>query len=91
MAHLTKDNEALTNRVKRIAGQVDAIDRALASSASCASILHLVAATRGAINGLMEEIIDAYLREHVAGPDLSDTARAEGADELLAAIRRYAK
>ena len=53
--------------------------------------LHLVAATRGAINGLMEEIIEDHAREHVANPALSEEERNKGVEELLEAIRRYAK
>jgi len=53
--------------------------------------LHLVAATRGAINGLLDEIIEDHAREHVAKPDLTDQERAQGVEELLEAIRRYSK
>lgn len=41
----------LLNCVKRIAGQVQAIERALDGDVECSKTLHLVAATRGAING----------------------------------------
>jgi DNA-binding FrmR family transcriptional regulator len=50
-----------------------------------------VAATRGAINGLLDQIIEAHAREHVAHPDLSDEDRAQGLEDLLEAIRRYSK
>lgn len=91
MAHLKSDDSALLKRVRRIAGQVAAIERALTSADDCTTTLHLVAATRGAINGLMDEIIETHVREHVARPDLPDDERAAGAEELIAAIRRYAK
>ena len=88
MPHLEQDNTALIQRVRRIAGQITAVDRALVTGADCAKTLHLVAATRGALNGLMDEIIEAHLREHVAAPELTAKARADGADALIAAIRR---
>ncbi|MNH47154.1 Transcriptional repressor FrmR [compost metagenome] len=50
-----------------------------------------MAATRGAINGLMEEIIEDHAREHVANPALSEAERNQGVEELLEAIRRYSK
>ena len=78
-------------RVRRIAGQVQAIERAIESDEDCAKTLHLVAATRGAINGLLDEIIEEHVRKHVAEPSLDDDARAAGAEELIAAIRRYSK
>lgn len=91
MAHLHGDKDNLLKRVRRIAGQVQAIERSIESETDCAKTLHLVAATRGAINGLLDQIIEAHAREHVAHPDLSDEARAQGLDELLEAIRRYSK
>lgn len=91
MSHLATDNGALIKRVRRIAGQIAAVERALTSDEDCATTLHLVAAVRGAVNGLMDEIVEAHAREHVAHPDLSDAERQTGLDELLAAIRRYSK
>jgi DNA-binding FrmR family transcriptional regulator len=38
----------------------------------------------------MDEILEAHLREHVAAPGLDESDRQAGADELIAAIRRYA-
>jgi DNA-binding FrmR family transcriptional regulator len=90
MGHLSQD-DALIKRVRRIAGQVGALERALADGADCATTLHLAAAARGAMNGLMDRIIQEHLHAHVAGPGLSDPERAAGADDLIAAIRRYAK
>ncbi|KAB0503366.1 MULTISPECIES: metal/formaldehyde-sensitive transcriptional repressor [Pseudomonas] len=91
MSHIHEHKEDLLNRVRRIAGQVQAVERALESDAECAKTLHLVAAIRGAVNGLMDQFIDAHAREHVARPGLSDEARAEGVEDLLQAIRRYSK
>lgn len=90
MGHL-KENDALIKRIRRIAGQVAAIERSLESADDCTTTLHLVAAARGAMNGLMDEIVADHVREHVARPDLTPDARAAGAEELIAAIRRYAK
>jgi len=91
MSHLLEINPQLLARVRRIGGQVGAVERALESDKSCTEILHLVAAVRGAVNGLLDEIIAEHLEAHVARPGLSDEERQHGADELLAVIRRYAK
>lgn len=90
MSHL-KSHPGLIARVRRIAGQLASVERALVEGPDCASMLQQVAAIRGAVNGLMDEIIETHLREHVAAPDLAPAARAQGADEVIAAIRRYAK
>lgn len=93
MAHTThpENNAALLMRVKRIIGQMQTIERALGEGVDCAHVLHQVAGVRGAVIGLMDEIFEDHLRHHVAGPGLSDTERENGAAELIAVIRRYAK
>jgi len=91
MAHITSDPDPLLKRVRRIAGQVSAIERSIEGHDDCSAILHLIAATRGAINGLLDEVIEAHLREHVAAPGLSDADRALAAQDVIEAIRRYSK
>lgn len=91
MSHLANGNSNLIVRVRRIAGQVGAVERSLQTDSTCTEILHLVAAVRGAVNGLMDEIIAEHLENHVSRPGLSDAERAEGAEELLTVVRRYAK
>lgn len=91
MSHTKSNKTELIARVRRIAGQVAAIEAAIETEADCAKILHQVAGVRGAVGGLMDELIEDHVREHVAHPGLSDEARSRGAEELVAAIRRYAK
>jgi DNA-binding FrmR family transcriptional regulator len=91
MGHLIGKKGDLLARVKRIAGQIAAVERGLDRDAGCADILHLVAAVRGAVNGLLDEIVVDHLDEHVAKPGLTDEERAKGAEELMTVIRRYVK
>ncbi len=91
MGHTIESKTRLVARVRRISGQMAGIERALDSDAGCSAILQQVAAARGALNGLMEEIVADHLREHVAHPGLDDAERQAGANELIAVIRRYSK
>ena len=92
MGHTSREKTKLLNRVRRIRGQVEAIERALEGENDCAQVLQLIASTRGAINGLMAEVLEDHVREHVAAPNgLSDAERAKGADELVDVIRTYFK
>lgn len=91
MGHLTTNPEALLKRVRRIAGQVAAIERSIEEGAACGSILHLIAATRGAINGLLDEVVEDHIREHLARPGLTDAERAQAAQEVIEAFHRYSK
>lgn len=91
MAHTSTNKTKLVARVRRIAGQIGAIERAIESDTDCSQILQQVAAARGAMSGLLEELIEDHLRHHVAHPELSDADRQSGAEELIAIIRRYSK
>ncbi|SDR99787.1 DNA-binding transcriptional regulator, FrmR family [Halopseudomonas xinjiangensis] len=91
MGHVASNKSALLKRVKRIAGQIQAVERALETDAGCATTLHLVAAMRGALNGLLDEIIREHAKEHVARPGLSDEERSQGLADLLEAIGRYSR
>ncbi len=91
MAHTTANKAQLIARVRRIAGQLAAIERAIEGEAGCSAVLHQVAGVRGAIGGLMDEIVEDHVREHLARPGLDDADRANAAEELIAVIRRYAK
>ena len=90
MSHAA-DSAKLLARVRRIAGQVSAVERGLESGVACSEVLQLVAAVRGAVNGLLDEIIADHLDQHVAKVGLDDGERLKAAEELKAVIRRYSK
>lgn len=55
-------------------------------------ILHQIAAVRGAINGLMAEVLEEHVRTHIADPTItSDAKRTQGANELIDVLRAYIK
>ncbi|MDR6146701.1 metal/formaldehyde-sensitive transcriptional repressor [Sphingomonas sp. NCPPB 2930] len=89
MAHVTTSKEKIVARVRRIAGQVAAIERSVTADADCAETLHLVAAVRGAVAGLMDELVEDHLHAHVAAPDLGDAERTAAAAELAKLLRRH--
>lgn len=92
MAHTTRDKQKLLNRTRRIRGQIDAIERALEQDEDCFKTLQTIAACRGAINGLMGEVIEGHIRFHVAGAETEDAGhRAEAAEELIEIVRAFLK
>jgi DNA-binding FrmR family transcriptional regulator len=90
VSHTIEEKAKLIGRVRRIRGQIEALERAIADEKGCAAILHLVAAARGAINGLMAEVIEDHIRLHVAQPT-KDAERSRGAKELIDAVQSYLK
>ena len=90
MSHTSHHQATLLARVRRLKGQMDAIERALEAGAPCADILNLAASVRGATNGLVVELLEDHLQSHVVKVD-DDAARAAGAMELVEVIRRHLK
>jgi DNA-binding FrmR family transcriptional regulator len=91
MAHTLREKTKLLGRVRRIRGQVEAIERALEAEIGCSDVLQLIASVRGAVNGLMGEVMEDHVRYHLAAPSLTAKARGEGADELIELVRAYLK
>jgi DNA-binding FrmR family transcriptional regulator len=92
MAHVIRDKKKLLNRVQRIRGQVDGITKALEEEQDCSVVLQTIAACRGAINGLMAEVIEGHIRFHITDPNIRPTSgKAKAAQELMDVVRRYLK
>jgi DNA-binding FrmR family transcriptional regulator len=92
LAHTVDEKEKLLGRVRRIRGQVEAIEEALEEEQPCASILQQIAACHGAINGLMAEIMEGEVRFHVLSPKAKpNSSRAKAAEELVQVLRSYLK
>lgn len=92
MAHVVRDRNKLLNRVRRIKGQVEAIERSLQEGAECSRVMHTVAACRGAIEALMAEVIEGHVRFHVVDPDhYPSSERSKAAQELIDVIKMYMK
>lgn len=92
MTHTIKDKRRLLNRTRRIRGQVDAIEKALEQEQECYTTLQLIAACRGAINGLMAEVIEEHIRSHMVDLDERPAAeRAQAAEELIEVVNTYMK
>jgi FrmR/RcnR family transcriptional regulator, repressor of rcnA expression len=92
VSHIAREKNKLLNRVRRIRGQIEAVERALEQEIGCADVLQLIAGARGAINGLMLEVMEDHIRMHVvdSGQE-SETERAHAAEELIDVVRSYLK
>lgn len=86
-----REQQKLVARIRRIKGQVDAIERSLVTKADCADILMLLANVRGGINGLMAEVLEDHIRLHIAAPEQNGQQMAELAEDLIDLVRAYLK
>jgi DNA-binding FrmR family transcriptional regulator len=92
LAHTIEEQKRLLNRVRRIAGQVGAIERALSEESECSDVLHAIAVCRGALDSLMAEVIEGHIRFHVLDPKREPTdEQAQAAQDLVDALRTYLK
>jgi FrmR/RcnR family transcriptional regulator, repressor of frmRAB operon len=92
MVHTIKEKEKLILRVRRIRGQIEAVERALTHEQDCSDILQLITAARGAMNGLMAELLEDHVRFHVLDPKRKPTSeQALAADELVDIVKAYLK
>lgn len=90
MTHVVHEKQKLLNRVRRLRGQVDAIERALESEDSCTEVMRLLTAARGALNGMMAEVVEDHIQEHMMAANRKPAQdEIEAADELVEVLRSY--
>ena len=91
MAHIDKNKNALLTRIKKIRGQTNALENALEKEPDCIAILQQVAAIRGAVNGLMNKILEDHIRLHIGQANLSNEERANESEALILILKSYLK
>jgi DNA-binding FrmR family transcriptional regulator len=90
MTHTVRGKDKLLARVRRIRGQVEAIERALDGEAGCDQVMHLIAGVRGAMAGLMAEVVEDHVRTHLVDAEQYPGAlNVDAAEQLLEVVRTY--
>ncbi|RZZ83664.1 MULTISPECIES: metal/formaldehyde-sensitive transcriptional repressor [Pseudoxanthomonas] len=90
MSHVIHDAPRLTPRVKRLKGQVAALEKALAGEPECLAVLTQIAAIRGAAQSLLLEVLEGHMQSHVAEEKNPAARRAEVA-AVNKILRSYLK
>jgi len=91
MPHTKIEKKRVLTRLRRIRGQTEALERALESGVDCGAVLQQIAAIRGAVNGLMSEVMEAHIREEFGQPAQSDAQRQARVREMAGLVRSYLK
>ncbi len=90
MSHHEREKVKLLQRLRKLRGQLDAVERSLTADEDCGGQLMLLAAVRGGVNSLMGEVLETHIRFH-----LTDGAREqiapELAEDLIDLVRAYLK
>lgn len=90
MAHTIREKSRLLARIRRIQGQLRALETQLDTDADCVAVLQQAAAVRGAINGLMAAIVEGHMNDHIVA-ETSPTRRRREADIVLQVVKSYLK
>jgi DNA-binding FrmR family transcriptional regulator len=91
LPEISKEKQKLFSRIKRLGGQIGAVERAVTDGDECADILMLLAAIRGGVNSLMAEILEDHIRLHVTHPNRGAQSPEELTEDLISLVRAYLK
>jgi DNA-binding FrmR family transcriptional regulator len=90
MSQHERERVKLLQRLKKLRGQLDAVEKALGVDEDCGDQLMLLAAVRGGVNGLMGEVLEDHIRFHLTAGSKEQIA-PELAEDLIDLVRAYLK
>jgi len=90
MSHDEREKLKLLQRIRKLRGQLDAVERSLNAKDDCGDQLMLLAAVRGGVNSLMGEILETHIRFHLTD-DAKERVAPELAEDLIDLVRAYLK
>jgi DNA-binding FrmR family transcriptional regulator len=90
-AEISKEKQKLLSRIRRLEGQIHAVERAVSGGEECADILMQLAAIRGGVNSLMAEILEDHVRLHITHPNRGIESPEELTEDLISLVRAYLK
>lgn len=91
MGHTIRDKAKLLNRVRRIRGQVEAIERALLEQTDCINVLQQITSCRGAMNGLLAVVLEDHIRTHLVDAEPHGRPGDDAKEQLVEIIHSYFK
>jgi DNA-binding FrmR family transcriptional regulator len=90
MSHHEREKIKMVQRLRKLRGQLEALERALTSDDDCGDQLMLLAAVRGGVNSLMGEVLEDHIRFHLTDGAKEQIA-PELAEDLIDLVRAYLK
>ncbi|SPE28566.1 regulator protein that represses frmRAB operon [Candidatus Sulfotelmatomonas gaucii] len=85
-----REKVKLLQRVRKLRGQLDAVERALNADEDCGDQLMQLAAVRGGVNSLMGEVLEDHIRFHLTLGS-KEQLTPELAEDLIDLVRTYLK
>lgn len=90
MAHTVREKSKMIARINRIKGQLDAVARVIEAEEDCYQVMQVLASCRGALNGLMTEVLEGHIREHIVDAENKKEA-AESGEQLIDVLKSFLK
>ena len=91
VGHTIRDKQKLLNRVSRIRGQIEAIERALLEETGCMQVLQQITSCRGAMNGLLAVVLEDHIRTHLVDAEAHASDEGDAKEQLVEIIHSYFK
>jgi DNA-binding FrmR family transcriptional regulator len=91
MAHIIGNKKKLLTRIRRIGGQAAALEKVLEGDSDCLAVLQQIAAIRGAVNGLMSEVLEHHIREHLGPTVIEPNQRTKEVEQVIGVLKSYLK
>ncbi|PCI58385.1 MAG: hypothetical protein COB45_00485 [Gammaproteobacteria bacterium] len=91
MSHTQVGKSKLLTRVRKIKGQSIALEKALEGEPKCLAVLQQIAAIKGAVNGLMNEVLEGHIREHLGAENITPQQRQEEVEQVISVLKSYLK
>ncbi|MEB3766580.1 metal/formaldehyde-sensitive transcriptional repressor [Acinetobacter sp. MD2] len=91
MPNQPEDKKKILIRVNRIKGQVQGIENALEAGVDCPLILQQICSIRGAINGLMNEMLEAHIKDTLVSGETNEAQRQNELNEISKILKSYLK
>lgn len=92
MSHTVQNKQKLLNRVRRIRGQIDAIERTLEQGSECINVLQQITSCRGAMNGLLAVVLEDHIRTHLANAEgEAGGENCDAREQLIDVVHSYFK
>ena len=86
-----EEKKKVLTRIRRVKGQIQALETALENDSECRAILQQIAAIRGATNGIMAEVLESHLRETFQTETHLDATLNASVNNSIELIRSYLK
>lgn len=90
MTHTRTEKQKLLTRIRRVRGQLEAVERTVETEAECAAILQQITACRGALDSLVAEVVEHHIRKHIVDPSApGNDPRSQAAEQLVEIVHSY--